>query len=317
MWFIARVSWGKADDHGCQTQTTCKSVFFFFSQTSHMKIWQVIWWVEKKKLNTKFDILFFQVWFSWFVDYFRCVVWRMLNTSGKNWFPFCWEIWDILSDWFLDVMRKTRRQGQGKTTVVTPLLSFVLADAQRLVVIACFSVWRISQKKPCQLGDLMGKFMWRVPWGLNYHHASHCLGHLGLGVECIWVPAASIVATGSHQVSGGSARTAGVLSVSPSGHFCFSSPKAGSIGWPFADGTSCGIVPIKWPRVTPPKKKAPRCEIVKHYFPWTKQSFVFENHHSKPIAPNRRSLSQRKNLHLRQLPTMDIKNPKKILFHSI
>lgn len=151
-----------------------------------MKIWQVIWWVEKKKLNTKFDILFFQVWFSWFVDYFRCVVWRMLNTSGKNWFPFCWEIWDILSDWFLDVMRKTRRQGQGKTTVVTPLLSFVLADAQRLVVIACFSVWRISQKKPCQLGDLIWKFMWRVPLPSCQSLPG---GHLGLGVECIWVPA--------------------------------------------------------------------------------------------------------------------------------
>ena len=27
-------------------------------------------------------------------------------------------------------------EGQGKTTVVTPLLSFVLADAERLIVIA-------------------------------------------------------------------------------------------------------------------------------------------------------------------------------------
>ena len=53
--------------------------------------------------------------------------------------------------------------------------------------------------------------------------------------------------------------------------------------------------------MAPPKKKAPRCEIVKHDFPSTKQSFVFENHHSKPIAPNRGSLSHRNNFfHPRQ-----------------
>ena len=41
----------------------------------------------------------------------------------------------MISKGFRDEMRLC--QGQGKTTVVTPLLSFVLADAQRLVVIAC------------------------------------------------------------------------------------------------------------------------------------------------------------------------------------
>ena len=82
---------------------------------------------------------------------------------------------------------------------------------------------------------------------VSYHHASHCLVVIwGWGLNAFEFQL-SIVATGSHQVSGSSARTAGVLSVSPSGHFCFSSPKAGSIGDHFADGTSCGIVPIKWP----------------------------------------------------------------------